>query len=757
MSDRIMASPSLNPDANLNPRSPKTPKSPKSPKSPTADRLSLSNAPSGSPKLIAAPVSPVQSITTELDHTPLVSPRSSIAPDTFASAGRSQTINHLEAPDSEDEVVGKVMSDCSAYPEGSDVGIKSPMFRKGMRTSGSKESPAEPLFLDTAGSGPFSHSAGLMTNGSTTAITPQVNLQDEQGSAADAQRKESSDSRISDVNELAGVVPAVVPEAMGDSPTLGSFPMTMMVEPPRTPTTKPLVRNWSTKAQRSLSPIEDAAATTSTDPRAGRVRHMPFLPKFLRLTSDGRDKEEKRKSNEVKKGNLPEVKEEPKSFFNSDSSDDEEEESPVVVHAKHASISRPAVVDHSPSRLPVGSRDMRRGRQRLSAGNNPGPSRAKAARFLGEDMSIVEETDPKRGGVVGTPPATEVDVKDADGAFGSAKGLDTWKHPAPNFTNGLRMHPVQPAVPEKSSRRKVSFPLPPLIEVKPEHRFLRQSIVSTPYPPESPTNKEGGEQSSSSGQAPLGNAEPKTILTLVLYSHGNRAPRIKKVVIPDPQELNVADGDEKGPQYKATLKIDFDDETLFNLIRTNYAGMRGPVRTLASARSVHSLKLVSYTALSQLAARHAGPVFRWTLMGHDGVFAEQKLLDLYTKPRLGRSKHDWTEWVKNHSSQNTDGSPQDGEQLALEITEGWCLPRISFAVTTVLVLSLAATLLWTFKGSKVTLESAIGDKEAFREAEVALRGRAGDRLEAGVALGMLVLMFGWTGIGAWVLLSWVGT
>lgn len=737
MADRIMSTTSTNPDTNLNPHSPK------SPKTPTANRLSLSNTPSASPKLITAPVSPVHSITTELDHTPIVSPRSSAVPDTFFNLGHTHTIGHLEAPDSEDEVA---VSDFSDYPEGSVVGIKSPMFRNGTGASGSRESPAEVLFPNTAESRSFPHSAGLITGGSAAAFESQIESQDEQGNTAGGQRKESSDSRISDVNEIAGVVPAIDPEAMGDSPTLGRFPMTMMVEPPKLPTTKSLARNWSTKAQRSSSPTEDVVSVTSTEPRAGRVRHMPFLPTLLRLTSGGRD--EKSKSNELKKGNLPEVKEEPKSFFNSDSSDDEGE-SPVVVHAKHASMSRPAVVDHSPNRLPARSSGVPRGRQRPSAESNPGPSRGKAARLLGEDVSIVEDNYAKRAGIVGTPPATEVDGKDVDGAFGS------WEKSVPNFINGLRLHPVQPPISEKSSKRKVSFPLPPLVEVKPEHRFLRQSIVSTPYPPESPV-KEGGKQASSSGQAPLENIERKTILTLVLHSHGNCAPRIKKIIIPDPPEFNLADGDEKRPQYKATLKIDFDDEKLFQLIRTHYASMRGSFRTKASARSVYSLKLISYTALSQLAARHAGPVFRRTLMGNDGAFAEQQLLDLYKKPRLGRDKHDWSDWIKTHSSKPAGKSSHDQGNLALEISEGWCLPKIGFAVAAIMVLSLATTLLWTLKGSKVTTESLISENGAFKEAEVQLRGKAGDRLEAGVALGMLLLMFGWTGIGGWLVLSWAG-
>ncbi len=750
MADHTLPMPNLHPDASLNPHSPLTPKSP------TVNRLSLSNTPSASPKLVATPISPVHSITTELDHSPVVSPRSSAVPESLLTASRNCNINRLDASDSEDEAARKSVSDFSDYPDGSDVGIKSPnpMFGRGMMGNGPKDSPAEGLFLDTAGSGTFPVSAGLMTNGSTTAIKSRRESASELGTNAPGQRKVSSDSRISDIKEIAAVVPPIVPEALGDSPTLGSFPMTMMIEPSKASPTKNMARSWSTKVQRSPSPIENEVTTTSPDTHARRV---PFFTKLRRLTGERRDIEENRKSTEIKKGNQPEPKEEPKSCFNPDSSDDDEGESPVVVHAKQASISRPAVVDHSPSRQSKGFMEALRGRQRTIAENNPGPSRAKAARFLGEDVSVVEGNYAKRAGIVGTPLATEADAQDNKGSFGSGRRSDIWRHPIPNFADGLRSHPVQPPIPEKSSRRKVSFPLPPLVELKPEHRFLRQSIVSTPYPEDSPASKEGGEQSSSSGQAPPGNAKPKTVLTLVLYSHGNRAPRIKKVVVPDPQECTLVNSNEKGPQYRATPKLDFDDEKLFKLIRTEYASMFGYIRTIVSARSVYSLKLISYTALSQLAARHAGPVFRWTLMGQDGTFAEQELLDLYKKPRLGRSKHNWTEWIKGRSSNPEEQSTQaDGEKLAVEFTEGWCLSKITIAIATVLLLSLAATLLWTFGGHKITIESVIGPKGAFKESEIELEGKAGDRLGAGVALGVVVLMFGWTGIGGWMLLSWVG-
>ena len=761
MADHILPMPNLHSDASLNPNSPKTPKSP------IANRLSLSNTPSASPKLVAAPISPVHSITTELDHTPVVSPRTSTVPSTFLETSHNRNIDRFDALDSENEAAANSMSEFSDYPEGSDVGIKSPPPRRATRTNNFNDDSTGTMFLDTAGPGSlrsFPDSVDLTTNGSTTAIKSQRKSTSEQAIPADGERKVSGDSRISDVNEVSAAVPPifpealVIPEALGDSPTLGRYPMTMMVEPPKALPTKPLARNWSTKAQRAPSPIEDGLAATPTDKSADKGRNLPFFSELLGLKSENRGNEGKRKSMDMEVGDLVEVDEAPKSFFNPDSSDEEVGESPVVVHAKQASITRPAVVDHSPNRQSTGFREMQRGRQRTPSENNPGPSRAKAIRIVGEDVNVVGKIDVKRGNIVGTPPAIDADVQDTEGGGESAKRLDIWKKPVPNFTDGLRSHPMQPPIPEKSQRRKVSFPLPPLIEVKPEHRSLRQSIVSTPYP-DTPANGEGGEQQfPSSGQALPGNTKPKAVLTLILYSHGNRAPRIKKIIIPDLQEFSLVDTDEKGPQYQAALTIDFDDEKLFKLFRTFYAGMRGHFRTAASARSPNSLKLVSYTALSQLATRHPGPVFQWTLMCQDGSFAEQKWLDLYKKPSLGRGRHEWTDWIKSHPS-NTAGKPsqEHEEKLALEITEGWCLSKIAFAITAVLLLSLAATFLWTFSGHKITLESVIGAKGGFKESEIELEGKAGDRLAAGVALGVLVLLLGWTGIGGWALLSWIGT
>ena len=91
--------------------------------------------------------------------------------------------------------------------------------------------------------------------------------------------------------------------------------------------------------------------------------------------------------------------------------------------------------------------------------------------------------------------------------------------------------------------------------------------------------------------------------------------------------------------------------------------------------------------------------------------------------------------------------------------------RIAVAAITFLLLSCLATLLWITVGrsggSKGLLSSGDikGDgKEGFITISEEAGGKGGgmsERVEGGVLLGLLVLLVGWTGVGAWVGLSWV--
>ncbi len=87
--------------------------------------------------------------------------------------------------------------------------------------------------------------------------------------------------------------------------------------------------------------------------------------------------------------------------------------------------------------------------------------------------------------------------------------------------------------------------------------------------------------------------------------------------------------------------------------------------------------------------------------------------------------------------------------------------KIGIAVFLVVIVSMLATLLWTLLGSNgsVVLQSdgltgLTGFPLELRLTSAGFRG-AGMRVETGLALGALVLLLGWTVVGAWILLNWL--
>lgn len=106
----------------------------------------------------------------------------------------------------------------------------------------------------------------------------------------------------------------------------------------------------------------------------------------------------------------------------------------------------------------------------------------------------------------------------------------------------------------------------------------------------------------------------------------------------------------------------------------------------------------------------------------------------------------------------------------LDFVMAWSVFRILIVLAGVLLLSVAAALLWIFLGRSavpITLSSgmsvgvgggattggvggvmsAAGDGSGFRD--------AGDRVGTGVLIGICVLLFGLTGMGGWIGVSWL--
>ena len=571
--------------------------------------------------------------------------------------------------------------------------------------------------------------------------------------------------------------------------------------PLRTPTGSPTPPRKDIQRLNSLQPmspfiVSDVATKSSSisDPhpvtsqpsvRSPTASRFNFLPKFLRSTSA---KEEPPVVPAKSPKRSPNVPKEPESFFDDGVSDEDPEEEEG--YGYDIQDARPAMVVRSGSNT-IKLKEMLRSTPPVS--ERPGPSRAGTASRLGTQIDSDTENFSKTEGIyMGFPRAEkgEDPNRQSDSIKSGHHGLGQWKDINPFAMSVLRSHQsllrndVSPAppTPPKSAPvgRKVSFPTPAPLDIKPEHRFLRQSIVSTPYPNtgEDGKHREGKPSISDPAHSTEHDDQPNAVLTLVLYGNSNPIPRMKIIVLPNPQETQLISDSENGkPPIIATQIKPLDDEALSKLLRSTYNTMRGPLRYLASARTIRNLRLLSYTSIAQLASRHAKPLqFRGeNMVVPEEEITEARMLDLFQKPRLGRGRNEWTSWVKGLPENGGKGSKNtDGHKIAIEFVEGWAPGRLYGAVVAVLFCSILATFLWIFVGTSGQVgllsagSSSSGDLKDLSDGLLGTAGPQvqgspvvykgpGGRVQAGVELGILILMLGWTAVGGWGLLSWLVT
>ena len=519
-----------------------------------------------------------------------------------------------------------------------------------------------------------------------------------------------------------------------------------------------------------LNSSTNPTSQESSAPREVGGFRLPFIhgmPKFLRQTVNGKSSLTPSEEKQVKDDAQP-----PGSFFHDGSSDGEpEDDNSQIADAQQAIIGTPVMVKHG-SRTKVGLKEILHTAPLAKASSDSSLGKTTRKReksvAVSRDGAFPVRTPSKREGVIGMPQPEQQEAMRHDQE--DQVGLGIFRTMNPFAQDGLRSNPVSPthdpaAAQPQSSKRNVSFSAAPLqLDIKPEHRFMRQDIVSTPYPPGFRARAGSTYNASDHGTLPTIDEAPKSLLTLVLYSHGDSISKVKKIVIPTPPETALVDNsDEKKPPIKAIMRRDFDDESLFKLIRSEYNSMRGSLRRLASARTMRSMNLLAYHSTSELVSKNAKPM-HFRHQDNDQHLAEARMLDLFQKPKLGKRHHEWVEWVTKLPENSNVGSV-DNERIALELVEGWSTSKFLAAVVAVLICSLAVTLLWIFLGAggnTLGFESAnvslpggiVGSNSASVETPIGFKG-AGGRVETGVALGILVLMFGWTSIGAWILLNWL--
>ncbi|KAI9706102.1 MAG: hypothetical protein M1836_005508 [Candelina mexicana] len=303
---------------------------------------------------------------------------------------------------------------------------------------------------------------------------------------------------------------------------------------------------------------------------------------------------------------------------------------------------------------------------------------------------------------------------------------------APHSASASMSQPQSFQAPPSNLARKVSH-VPPPINTQSNRQSLFQSIARTPYP---------FSKKRSTRKPPLSaSASSESTLILSLPSKNAAVPRLAKIIVPGRNEFNsAADSLTKTKHFTG---LDFDDEALFKIMRKRYRKTRGLLRRLLSLRGLKSIGIVSFHNhhTCTLQKDSEKPFFG----GHSsknsgGQYSPQRLWAQYRKPKLGRGHYDWVDWV-HHLPFNSVEGEQLGDDAALEFLEGWRIGLLFTAVLAVLIVSVAAAVLW------VILGLGNGEKEGYMN--------AGGRVETGAVLAGVVLMMGWTGIGAWGGLSWL--
>jgi hypothetical protein len=331
--------------------------------------------------------------------------------------------------------------------------------------------------------------------------------------------------------------------------------------------------------------------------------------------------------------------------------------------------------------------------------------------------------------------------------------------------------------------KKVTMAPPPIdtsrLSAQPPH-------ISTPYPFRAVHRKEFGRQFSASEPTLRSPRVHDSILTLsIRRSNPNSRLRLSTLTIPANSEFSAVKNRRCSSDRKEYTPQDFDDAELFRQLRRHYQDLLGPWRHF-SARSLTMI------CVSGDASKQADSGYGWLLtprsprtLAHKGLndtFSEEKLLRFFHDPSAaGKSRYAWVSWAHRLSDAPAISTPlplsseppsavvpdsartpasavtasstvnnrfsmirRAEQHEGLEFVVSWSVRRILLALVLVLTLSLAATLLWVFLGKN---SHGGGTQAGFMG--------AGDRVVAGVVMGICVLLIGIFGVGGWIGVSWL--
>ena len=501
-----------------------------------------------------------------------------------------------------------------------------------------------------------------------------------------------------------------------------------------------IVRPGGPSIDATTAPLTQSPTTTAfTDvrdqkqsPQAFKVLHLPFLQKFRSIDVGHK----KNVGSNVSQGNVPDSRQELKSFFDDPSSDGEDHEDRPHQHcskdrvflgnAQQASFRRPVLVNHnSGTNSHLALKDiLERGPDSEYGISKDAKNGRLASKFNSNFHDPTEAHEQQHGSA--EPPldiagrlSTEQTTEDPRTAYHRTGKQDTiessnsqlpslhplvFDHPSQDSdrndlnmqpaVDGLRSHPTA-AETRLTPRRQVTFPL--LMEAIRGRNWEREDVICTPYPSGYTPNGEPARNKESDKER-RGQAR----LTVVLYNRGSCAPKTTTLRLPIAAHHVPIKDSENGEV--ALMNKDFDDAALARSIHASYEKMRGSNLVKCSARVICDFRLLHFEDERELATRQGGQQCLGSSIEQEGEgFAETSLMALYRKPKIGHGKWQWWAWVRGLLGNRATGAQSRstgfaGGRVALELIEGWSIKRILLALLFVVFCSFLAALLWIAAG-----------------------------------------------------------
>ena len=315
-----------------------------------------------------------------------------------------------------------------------------------------------------------------------------------------------------------------------------------------------------------------------------------------------------------------------------------------------------------------------------------------------------------------------------------------------------------------STNKKVHV-VPPPIDTTAPRRSLPADIIRTPYPftPDRVHRKDFGyNPPPDTLSTPISN--PESVLTLrIRQSNPNSRARVNTLTVPASNDFSIVRSSSVGEKERHFKALDFDDEEFFRQLRLCYNQLSGAMRFL-SARSLRRI------TISGPASKAADAGYGWLYQprsprtlaykGLRDTFSEEKILQHYRKPDLGHARYAFVHWAHRLAAAPPIRTSQGNADMAeavdadlvrrleqpegLEFVVSWSVARIVGALGIVFAISIAAALLWIFLGHTI-----------FAWPSHAGYHGAGDRLLAGVVMGICILLVGLSGLAGWLGVSWL--